>query len=152
MSNPIGPTVRGPPTSHRETAAPIANSADPGTSYIVVTDAKNRTRRIRVDVLAEGSLLIGAQDGVHDAAGVPVQIRGVQQTYNLNAFHKDASLTPFSTSATLSGGAVTVPDGGLAEDERALTSGEMPAAIVEALVAAVADVRGGLPTAPEPAR
>lgn len=101
-------------------------SADPGTSYIVVTDAKNRTRRIRVDVLAQGSLLIGAQDGVHDASGALVQIRGVEQTYSLNAFHKDATLTPFSTNATVSGGAVTVPDGGLAEVTVELGSGLDP--------------------------
>ena len=90
-------------------------SSDPGTSYVVVTDAKQRTRRIRVDVLAQGALLIGAHDGVHGATGALVQIRGVQQTYDLNAFHKDASLAPISKQATLSGGTVTVPDGGLAE-------------------------------------
>jgi hypothetical protein len=90
-------------------------SSDPGTSYVVVTDAAKRTRRIRVDVLSEGALLIGSHDGVHDATGAPVQIRGVQQTYDLNAFHKDASLAPFSAQATLAGGVVTVPDGGLAE-------------------------------------
>jgi hypothetical protein len=90
-------------------------SADPGTSYIVVTDAQNRARRIRVDVLDQGGLLVGAADGVHDAVGALVPVRGVEQTYDLSAFHKDASLTPFSAGATLSGGAVTVPAGGLAE-------------------------------------
>jgi len=103
-------------------------SADPGTSYIVVTDAQNRTRRVRVDVLDQGSLLIGAQDGVHDATGALVPIRGVEQTYDLNAFHRDATLTPFSTNASVSGGAVTVPDGGLAEVTVELGSGLDPQA------------------------
>jgi hypothetical protein len=102
--------------------------SDPGTSVIVVTDEKKRTRRIRVDVLQEGSLLIGAADGVHDATGALVTIRGLQQTYSLNAFHKDASLTPFGTAATLSGGTVTVPDGGLAEVTVEVGSGTDPEA------------------------
>ena len=80
-----------------------------------MTDSKQRTRRIRVEVLAQGALLIGAHDGVHDATGTLVPIRGVQQTYDLNAFEKDGSLAPFSKQATLAGGTVTVPDGGLAE-------------------------------------
>ena len=42
-------------------------STDPGVSYVVVTDSQQRTRRIRVEVLAQGALLIGAHDGVHDA-------------------------------------------------------------------------------------
>jgi len=90
-------------------------STDPGTSHVVVTDPDKRTRRIRVDVLAKGELLIGAQDGVHDRTGALLQVRGVDQTYGLNAFHRDASLVPFSTPVALSDGAVSVPDGGLAE-------------------------------------
>ena len=83
------------------TPAPVPTSSscrasEPGTSYIVVTDAEKRTRRIRVDVLAEGPLLIGAEDGVHDATGALVDVRGVEQTYNLDAFHRDGSLKPFS--------------------------------------------------------
>ena len=103
-------------------------SADPGTSYLVVTDAQNRIRRVRVDVLAQGPLLIGAQDGVHDATGALVPIRGVEQTYDLNAFHQDATLTPFGMNSSLSGGAVTVPDGGLAEVTAELGSGLDPQA------------------------
>ncbi len=90
-------------------------SDDPGTSYVVVTDSKKRTRRIRVDVLAQGPLLIGAADGVHDATGAKVDLRGVENTYGLAAFHRDGSLNPFATPATLSGSTVTVPRGGLAE-------------------------------------
>ena len=103
-------------------------ASEPGTSYIVVTDADNRTRRIRVDVLAEGSLLVGAEDGVHDATGALVDVRGVEQTYNLNAFHHDGSLKPFTPNATASGGAVTVPDGGLAEVTVGIGSGTNPQA------------------------
>ncbi len=90
-------------------------STEPGTSHVVVTDTEGRTRRIRVDVLAEGPLLIGAQDGVHDATGALVPVRGVDQTYDLNAFHRSAALNPFATPATVAGAAATVPDGGLAE-------------------------------------
>jgi hypothetical protein len=90
-------------------------ASEPGTSYIVVTDANNRTRRIRVDVLAEGSLLVGAEDGVHDEFGALIDVRGVEQTYNLNAFHRDGSLKPLTPNAPVSGGVVSVPDGGLAE-------------------------------------
>ncbi len=90
-------------------------SNDPGTSFIVITDTQKRTRRVRVDVLAEGPLLIGAADGVHDETGALLGIRGVGQTYDLGAFHRDSSLAPFATPATLSGSTVTVPRGGLAE-------------------------------------
>jgi len=37
-----------------------------------------------------------------------------------------------------------------AEDERAMTSGELPTALIEALVATIADVRGGISTPPVP--
>ena len=39
-----------------------------------------------------------------------------------------------------------------ADDEKALTGGDLPGAIVEALVGAVAEVRGGIAATPEPAR
>lgn len=105
------------PNAHTRTGPDFAlfPSTEPGTSYVVVTDAEDRTRRIRVDVLAEGALLVGAADGVHDATGALVAVRGVEQTYDLNAFHRDGSLNPTSTPATLATGAVVVPDGGLAE-------------------------------------
>jgi hypothetical protein len=53
-------------------------SSEPGTSYIVVTDTENRTRRVRVDVLPERPLLIGAADGVHDATGRPLRLLASQ--------------------------------------------------------------------------
>jgi hypothetical protein len=99
-----------------------------GTSYLVVTDAKKRVRRIRVDVLAAGSLLIGTADGVHDATGALVEVRGVTATYRLSAFHKDASLASFSKQATASGTTVTVPDGGLAEVSVQVGAGTDPEA------------------------
>ena len=102
----------------------------PGTNFLVITDEENRARRVRVDVLAEGRLLIGAEDGVHDATGALVPIRGIEQTYSLGAFHRDGSLTAIAEAATLSGGTVTVPDGGLAEVTVALgtpTEPEQPA-------------------------
>ncbi len=90
-------------------------SSDPGTSYVVVTDAKKLTRRIRVDVLAAGPLLIGAEDGVHDATGALLDVRGLDNTWSVNAFHRSGTLAAFSPPATLAGSAVTVPRGGLAE-------------------------------------
>ena len=99
-----------------------------GTSYLVVTDPKQRTRRIRVDVLAAGSLLIGAADGVHDATGALVEVRGVTSTYKLSAFHSDASLASFSKAATAAGTTVTVPDGGLAEVSVQVGAGTDPEA------------------------
>lgn len=89
--------------------------SEPGTSHIVVTDSAGHARRIRVDVLADGPLLVGAQDGVHDATGALVPVRGVDQTYDLNAFHRSAALSPFPTPATVASGTLDVPDGGLAE-------------------------------------
>ncbi len=101
-------------------------SRDPGTSYVVVTDPENRTRRVRVDVLAEGALLIGAEDGVHEETGALVPVRGVEQTYDLGAFHRDGSATPYAEATTLAGTTVTVPDGGLAEVTVGLGSGTRP--------------------------
>lgn len=100
--------------------------ASAGTAFLVVTDAKNRARRIRVDVLSAGALLIGAADGVHDASGALVEVRGVTGTYDLNAYDKDGSLTTFGTQATASGTSVTVPDGGLAEVSVQAGSGTDP--------------------------
>ena len=79
-------------------------------------------------MLAEGSLLVGAEDGVHDPTGAFVDVRGVEQTYNLNAFHRDGSLKPFTANAPVSGGTVTVPDGGLAEVTVGVGSGTDPEA------------------------
>ncbi|GLX99358.1 hypothetical protein [Herbidospora sp. NBRC 101105] len=101
-------------------------SREPGTSFIVVTDPDKRTRRIRVDVLSEGRLLVGTAQGVFDGAGNPVKVRAVGQTYRLSGFLKDAALTPFPERATLAGNTVTVPDGGLAEVTVELGSGTRP--------------------------
>lgn len=103
-------------------------SREPGTSYVVVTDTDNRSRRVRVDVLAQGALLIGAEDGVHDATGASLPVRGVERTYDLSAFHREGSTTPFARASTLSGTTVTVPDGGLAEVTVGIGSGTEPEA------------------------
>lgn len=114
--------------AHTRTGADfvLTPSSEPGTSYIDVKDPKNRTRRIRVDVLAEGTLLVGAEGGVYNQVGELLDIRGVDQTYNLNAFHRDGSLKPFAGQAPLSGGAATVPDGGLAEVTVGIGEGVSP--------------------------
>ncbi|WP_299450782.1 hypothetical protein [uncultured Serinicoccus sp.] len=85
-----------------------------GTSYIEVS-VEDRKRRIRVDVLEEGELLIGCEDGVRDATGALVEIRGLESTYDLTRFHRDGTYITASEPATLGGTVgVTVPEGALA--------------------------------------
>lgn len=85
-----------------------------GTSYVEVS-IEDRTRRIRVDVLEDGELLIGCEDGVRDANGALVEVRGVESTYDLTRFHRDGSYVTAGEPATLGGTVgVTVPEGALA--------------------------------------
>ncbi|WP_109474662.1 hypothetical protein [Ornithinimicrobium cavernae] len=84
-----------------------------GTAYLVVTDGE-LTRRVRIDTLAVGGLLVGAEDGVHDATGALVTVRGVDTTHALAPFHRSGELRSHREDATASGTTVTVPDGGLA--------------------------------------
>ncbi|WP_460980191.1 hypothetical protein, partial [Pseudactinotalea suaedae] len=98
-----------------------------GTAYLVMTDG-DRTRRVRIDTLAEGGLLVGAEDGVHDHTGELVPVRGVDATYALAPFHRAGELTSHRADATASGSTVTVPDGGLAAVTVELGSGTDPAA------------------------
>ena len=93
-----------------------------GTQYLVYTDSGQRTRRVRIDVLAEGQLLVGAGDGIHDATGALLTPRGVAGTYNLAGFHRDATLRAFMPQATTS----AVPDGALAELTLDLGTGTEP--------------------------
>ncbi len=85
-----------------------------GTRSLVLTDAENRSRRVQVEVLAQGPLLIGAADGVHDATGALVEVRGVEATYQLTPFHREALLQASTGQATLAGPTVTLPGGALA--------------------------------------
>ena len=93
-----------------------------GTQYLVYTDSGQRTRRVRIDLLAEGQLLVGAADGIHDATGALLTPRGVAGTYELAGFHRDATLRAFSPAATTT----AVPDGALAELTLDLGSGTKP--------------------------
>jgi hypothetical protein len=103
----------GSDTGAGEVFAPDFPSA-PGSYDLVLTDSKSRTRRVKVEMLADGDLIVGCQAGVFSATG-PVSLHSVEGTYDLQSFENGGSLAPFTPAAQLVAGAVTVPTGGLAD-------------------------------------
>lgn len=118
-SNPSTSTVRwqlgAGPTASNATAADFtpAVPSSPGTYDLVLTDANNRTRRVRIDVLPQGDLIIGSAAGVFDSSGA-VNVRAVEATYNLVTFETQGELSPGSPDATVASGTVTAAAGTLA--------------------------------------
>jgi len=83
---------------------------DPGHYALVMRDAEGRPRRVEVEVLAQGALLLGTEAGVRDRSG-PVNVRAVEGTYEAAAFHQSGDRVSAAASATVAGGAVTTPAG-----------------------------------------
>jgi len=86
---------------------------DPGRYALVMRDARGRPRRVEVEVLARGGLLLGTQAGVRDQDG-PVPVRAVEGTYLATPFHQAGERVAAGSDATVGGGAVTVPRGAFA--------------------------------------
>lgn len=86
-----------------------------GRHMLVLRDAEKRERRLEIEVLRTGGLLIGHQGGVADADGA-VPLRSVEATYDLAVFHKEGRRQPATEEATLlDPSTVDIPEGALAE-------------------------------------
>lgn len=80
-------------------------------------DEDTGTTHLRLRIRDEGTLLIGCEDGIFDAAEptlaiAPLEVLG---TYDLDAFHQDASLNGANAATTIAGSTITVPPGAIAE-------------------------------------
>jgi len=100
------------PTATGATFAP-AFPGQAGVYDLTLTDGNNHVRRLRVQVLTEGDLIVGAAAGVFDQSG-SVNVRAVEATDDLLSFQNQGQLVPGSPDATLAGAAVTVAPGTLA--------------------------------------
>jgi hypothetical protein len=87
--------------------------ATPGTYFLRVGKANGAAQRVRIEVLSEGALLIGARAGLFDISA-PVGVRVVEGTYRLPSFNARGDMDPAPGNATLTGGVVTVAAGELA--------------------------------------
>ena len=66
-------------TGRRFTIEGLRPRVDPlGLTFLVLRAPDGRSRRIIVHLLGQGDLVIGAQSGVTDAAGAPLEARGTQ--------------------------------------------------------------------------
>lgn len=79
-------------------------------------DQPGDRRRVRVQI-AGADLIVGRVGGPVNASNVPIQVDRVVATELLETFHVDGKLTPAAASATVTGGAVSVPAGTIAEVE-----------------------------------
>ncbi|WP_426163647.1 hypothetical protein [Sandarakinorhabdus sp. DWP1-3-1] len=87
--------------------------ATPGLYFLSVGKPDGVPQRLRIEVLAEGALLIGCRAGLFDISA-PVGVRAVEGTYRLPSFNRRGDMDPSPDNATLVGGVVSVPAGDLA--------------------------------------
>ncbi|MFQ5516926.1 MAG: hypothetical protein ACE5E8_05065, partial [Acidimicrobiia bacterium] len=103
------------PASGRGASFEPAPPAETGRHTLVLRDAQGRERRVEIEVLEEGRLIIGAEAGAFDATN-PVPMRSVEATYDLGTFHKEGRRAPSTAEATLADpNTIAVPEGALAE-------------------------------------
>lgn len=101
----------------------------PGRHWLVLADAAGRRRRLEIELLTEGRLLVGAQAGTRQYDGSTesaINPTAVESSHHLESFHRDGSRTPAPSEATLSGTTLTVPEGVLAKVALELGTPEDP--------------------------
>ena len=91
-----------------------------GSHRLVMRDATGRERRVEIQNVLEGKLIIATEAGIFDLAGQPVKVRGVEATWDLRDFHTRGMFSPAAERAALVAGAaagadVTVPGDALAQ-------------------------------------
>lgn len=83
-----------------------------------VDDDDQRTARIKLTIMEQGALILGTQDGVFAASddSSPLNLAGVENTFNLTTFHTEGQLETSMAQAQITGAApfVDVPGDGLA--------------------------------------
>ncbi len=99
-------------TARGASFAPVI-PATPGLYFLSVGKPDGTPQRVRIEVLAEGALLIGCRAGLFDISA-PVGVRAVEGTYRLPSFNRRGDMDPAPGNATLAGGVVTVAAGELA--------------------------------------
>ena len=85
----------------------------PGIYFLSVAKPDGPPQRVRIEVLADGALLIGASAGLFDISA-PVGVRAVEGTYRLPSFNAGGTMDPAAEDATLAASIVTVPAGDFA--------------------------------------
>ena len=105
--------------SMRGDAFTPATSFRPGRHVLVLHDDENRTRRLKIQALEQGRLMVGSESGPRQVDGGTEQVvgvTGVEASHHLATYHESGARMPAAgNQATVSGGALTVPEGVLAE-------------------------------------
>lgn len=101
-----------------------------GTHTVTLTDRHNHVRRCRIEVVALGDLFVGHRAGgvrqVNGTSDIAATVSAVENSWNLAAFHAHDAHDRVREAATLTGGALTVPRGTLAEVTVAVGTAQNP--------------------------
>lgn len=96
-----------------------ATSFRPGRHVLVLRDEEDRTRRLEIEALEDGRLLVGSEGGPRQVDGGTegsVPVTGLEASYHLATYHESGTRMPAGgDQASLSGGTLTVPEGVLAD-------------------------------------
>src|SRR5262249_43162129 len=83
-----------------------------GRHDLVLTDKAKHVRRVVVEVIAQGSVLMAGEPGVYQIANGQasiVAVRAVEGTFQQNTLFQNGTFVPASEAATVANGAVSVP-------------------------------------------
>lgn len=89
-----------------------------GQALLTFTDYSGHKRRIQIEVLERGQLVVGAESGIFQVEAGTATASTVSQleaTWDLTTWHADADLSPAATEASWDGTNLTVPAGALAQ-------------------------------------
>ncbi|MCA9689623.1 MAG: OmpA family protein, partial [Myxococcales bacterium] len=104
-------------TGHGESFTPSV-TWQVGEHDLVLRDGDNRRRRLKIQVLERGLLIVGARAGVFEVEGgvsSAATPTSVVARHTLRRFHAEGLLDSRGASASIAGATVTVSDGALAD-------------------------------------
>lgn len=109
-------TVEGEPAGKAGNELAVPVMPEIGVYDIVLTDNKKHQRRIRIDIIPDGELLIGYETGVARPGQPDATILAVEKTYDLKQFYENGTPKTFEgDDAVLGGTILDVPAGAYAE-------------------------------------